>query len=122
MNCTPESLNLYSDDVVVWAVPYRGMEAAVVDTKSENIQAYLDSGGKLFITGQNIAYSLSFPGGAAFLNNYLHASYVQDDTGLYDLSGTAGDPIGNGLLLNISGGSGANDQYSKDEVDPVGGA
>ena len=43
----------------------------------------------------------------------------QDDTGLYALTGVAGDPIGDGLALNISGGDGANNQYSKDEVDPI---
>ena len=82
------------------------------------MQAYLDAGGKLFITGQNIAESLSWSD-RGFLSNYLHATFRQADTGLYALSGAAGDPIGDGLALNISGGDGANDQYSKDEVDPI---
>ena len=80
------------------------------------MQAYLDAGGKLFITGQNIAERLSWTG---FLNDYLHATFKNADTGLYALSGAAGDPIGDGLALNISGGDGANNQYSKDEVDPI---
>ncbi len=51
--------------------------------------------------------------------DYLHAKYVQDDTGLFEVSDTAGDPIGDGLSLNLSGGDGANNQGSKDEVDPI---
>jgi hypothetical protein len=49
----------------------------------------------------------------------LHATFKQGDTGLFALAGASGDPIGDSLALNISGGTGANNQYSKDEVDPI---
>ena len=48
-------LNQYTSGAVIWAVPYWGY---VTDYGSDSIgalQAYLDAGGKLFITGQNIA-------------------------------------------------------------------
>ena len=109
-------LSQYTHGAVIWAVPYWGY---ATDGGSDTIwalQAYLDAGGKLFITGQNIAERVSWSG---FLNTYLHAAFKNADTGLYALSGATGDPIGNGLALNISGGDGANDQYSKDEVDPI---
>ncbi len=109
-------LDQYTQGAVIWTVPYWGYITNYGSDSIGALQAYLDNGGKLFITGQNIAESLNW---TDFLRDYLHATYRQGDTGLYALSGTAGDPIGDGLALNISGGDGANDQYSKDEVDPV---
>ncbi len=108
-------MNQYVGGSVIWAAPYWGY---ITDNSSQRtaVQDYLVGGGKLFISGQNIATSLS---GYAFLTGYLHASYVQDDTGLYELAGTASDPIGDGLALNLSGGDGANNQYTKDEIDPI---
>ena len=109
------TLNLYTDDVVIWVIPYRGYFDDS-DVRPD-IEAYLDAGGKLFMTGQNVAQYLN---GRTLLNDYLHATYVQYDTNLYALIGTAGDPIGNGLALGISGGDGANNQYDTDEIDPIG--
>jgi hypothetical protein len=111
-------LGQYTRGAVIWAVPYWGV---VTGSGSEGVsafQAYLDGGGKLFITGQNVAEALRW-GNPGFLDGYLHAAFRQSDTGLYALAGAAGDPIGDGLALNISGGDGANDQYSKDEVEPI---
>ncbi len=112
-------LDRYRTGAVVWAAPYWGR---VTDSGSDSIgqlKAYLDGGGRLFITGQNIAQSLSQWSGGGFLADYLHATLQQEDTGLYAVTGVPGDPIGDGLALNLSGGDGANDQYSKDEIDPV---
>ncbi len=108
------TLDLYTSSVVIWAVPYWGYFDDW-DVQPA-IEAYLDAGGKLFITGQNVAQSLD---GTTLLSDYLHASHVQNDTNLYALNGTAGDPIGDGLALSISGGDGANNQYDTDEIDPM---
>ncbi len=111
-------LDQYAEGIVIWSVPSDGY-VTWDSTARAALQAYLDNGGKLLITGQNIARYLSRYDGAGFLNDYLHAAYWQDDSGLYDLVGTPGDPIGDGLTLNISGGDGANNQYSKDVISPV---
>ena len=110
-----DTLNLYTDGAVIWAVPYWGYFDDW-DVRPD-IEAYLDAGGKLFMTGQNVAEYLN---GTTLLNDYLHATYVQDDTDLYALNGVTGDPIGDGLTLGISGGDGANNQYDTDEIDPIG--
>ncbi len=112
-------LNQYTAGAVIWAVPYSGR---ATDSRFESVlhlQAYLDAGGKLFITGQNIADFLRNWYGEDFLKDYLHATFQQGDSGLYALVGAASDPIGSGLALNISGGDGANNQHSKDEIDPI---
>ncbi len=109
-------LNQYSTGVVIWAMPDWNSYLSSHSTIRDALQSYLDAGGKLFISGQDVASHLN---GGSFLTNYLHAAFKQGDTGLYGLNGAAGDPIGDGLALNLSGGDGANDQYSKDEVDPI---
>lgn len=109
-------LSQYKSGAVIWAVPYWGYLTSWGTNSTGQLQDYLRAGGRLFITGQNIGENLSW---GSFLMDYLHATAKQGDTGLYALAGTPEDPIGDGLALNISGGDGANDQYSKDEIDPI---
>ena len=79
---------------------------------------YLDDGNSLFITGQDIGWGLDYSGasGIAFLNNYLHASYIRDDTNIMDLDGVVDDPVSDGLQLHIAGGDGANNQAYPEEI------
>jgi subtilisin family serine protease len=55
-----------------------------------DLASYLDNGGRLFVSGQDIGYDI---GSSAFYQNYLHATYVTDDalgssyTGLNNFSG-----------------------------------
>lgn len=106
---------LLKSKVVIW---YTGNATGTnVLTKSErdSISAYLDRGGRLFLTGQNIAESLA---GDAFLADRLHVSFVRN---LNDpiLHGVKGDPIG-GTNRNIAnaGAGGANNQNSRDHLQP----
>ena len=108
------TLDLYTDGVVIWASPDWGYFDDW-DVRSD-IESYLDAGGRLFISGQDIGY---YAGGTTLYSDYLHATYVQDDTDLYTLNGTADDPVGDGLVLGISGGDGANNQYFPDEIAPI---
>ena len=106
---------LLKSKVVIW---YTGNATGTnVLTKSErdSISAYLDRGGRLFLTGQNIAESLA---GEAFLADRLHVSFVRN---LNDpiLHGVKGDPVG-GANRNIAnaGAGGANNQNSRDHLQP----
>jgi hypothetical protein len=81
------------------------------------LMTYLDSGGRLFISGQDVGFYLG--NSSTFYSAYLHALYVQDDINLFSLNGVLGDPIGNGLSLSISGGDGANNQSWPEEIDPL---
>ena len=108
------TLNLYTDGAVIWGAPDWGyFSDSDTHTALEN---YLDAGGKLFISGQDIGF---YAGGSTFYSDYLHATYVQDDTDLYGLNGVSGDSISEGLYLAISGGDGANNQYYPSEIDPI---
>ena len=74
------------------------------------------------ISGQDIGWEMNDTGGAAlaWYHTYLHANYIADDTNDMTLVGVAGDPIGDGLALTISGGDGANNQDYPDDIDPLG--
>ncbi len=82
------------------------------------LQDYLNSGGNLFINGQDIGADVFGAGGQSqfaqgFYNNYLHATFVGN---IYDylINGVSGDPITNGIQFII------NDIYerSPDNISP----
>lgn len=95
---------LIADRAVVWAAPKTGnvwvAPGSLVDaTTQATLSTFLDRGGRLMISGQDIAFALTLDGTSnnQFLTNYLHASYVTDDVpgdcGRPTISGTTGDPI-----------------------------
>ena len=57
-------------------------------------------------------------GDPAWYHQYLHASFVADDTNDYTLDGVASDLISDGMSLAISGGDGADNQDYPDAIDP----
>jgi uncharacterized lipoprotein YddW (UPF0748 family) len=79
------TINLSQYNIVVWFV---GDESSADVTFSAEEKTalinYLNNGGKLLVSGSEIAYNLGRNGAAAldlnFMNNYLKASYVNDGT------------------------------------------
>jgi hypothetical protein len=99
-------------DVVIWFTG--NLRSNTVSSSAQTLLAnYLDGGGKLFITGQDIGYDI---GGSSFYSDYLRAVYTLDDANYWYLLGVAGDPIGDGFGFLISGGGGANNQGSPDVI------
>jgi hypothetical protein len=101
-------------DYCVWLTGER--VPALTTEEMGVLTGLLDSGGKLFISGQDIGRDI---GGTVFYSDYLHASFVSDSTGILVLDGIDGEPISDGLTLQISGGDGANNQVRPSEVDVV---
>jgi hypothetical protein len=111
--------------VVIWnaGLSYPPVNAA----ERAAIAAYLEGGGNLFISGQDIGWDIFDPGGYSFsgeaqdwYHNYLGAHYITDDTADHTLTGVFGSPIGRDLSFNIEGGTGANNQAYPSEIDPWG--
>jgi len=76
-------------------------------TERTLIEAYLDNGGKLVLSGQNIAQDLN-TSAPTFLADVLHVSFGTYNTQIRDLTGVPGNPVGDGMTLNCNaGGSGA---------------
>ncbi len=105
-------------DIVIWQC---GFAFPTVDASDRAALAtYLDGGGRLFITGQDIGWEMNDIGGdaIAWYHDYLHANFIADDTNDYTLNGVLFDPISDGLGLTISGGDGANNQDYPSDIDP----
>ncbi|MBC8204974.1 MAG: M1 family metallopeptidase, partial [FCB group bacterium] len=105
---TPSGLNDY--DAVVWACGHTS--ETLNQAEKDTIAGYLDGGGKLFISGTNIASGLQ---GDSFLQEYLHIAY-NSQYGMLIINGVPGDPIGDGLSVLIA--SAPSDQ---DKINPVNG-
>ncbi|OQY30013.1 MAG: hypothetical protein B6244_01770 [Candidatus Cloacimonetes bacterium 4572_55] len=84
-----------------------------------NLTSFLNGGGNLFVSGQDIGYDLD---GTSFYTNYLHADHIQDDTDLVDLTGLSGDPVADGMSIQIAGGDGADNQAYPSQISAINGA
>ncbi len=75
--------------------------------EQELVESYLQNGGKLFVSGAEIAWDLDEKGAAYdqdFFNTFLKADYQADDSQSYTVSGEAGSPF-DGLTLHFDDGS-----------------
>lgn len=109
--------------VLVWSC---GWSFPSLDPDQRDLlRFYLNNGGKLFLTGQDIGWDLcstdsdnSSADAKDFYNNYLHARYLNDDANNYNLTGVGGDPITDGMSFSIQGGDGADNQEYPSIIDP----
>ena len=116
-----DAATLANFDQVIWNV---GWSFPTLDEDDRTaLMNFLDNGGGLFVTGQDIGWEMNDIGGAAydFYQDYLHADFVNDDTNDYDLDGVDQDPISHLLPLMIIGGDGANNQQYQSDIDPADG-
>jgi hypothetical protein len=99
------SISLDNIDMILWSAG-NNPKAFYPDEVSA-LQNFLDNGGNLFITGQDIGddifgTSASSQHAQSFYNNYLHANFQSDfSTWLY-IKGFDGDPITNGIEFPVS--------------------
>jgi uncharacterized lipoprotein YddW (UPF0748 family) len=85
-------VNLVSYPAVDWFTGEESVaDASLSEAERALLAAYLDSGGRLLISGAEIGYDLvEYGRDPAFYHDYLHSSYQGDDAGTYDFSGTPG--------------------------------
>jgi len=130
---TPPATVLMRYNTVVWMCEWAFPSLDSLDRSS--LKQYLDSGGKLFLSGQDIGWDLSAPSpnysneyvvskGASktFYETYLKSSYVADDAGISTLTGVPGDTLGDGLsFTRFQPGRAAQEQIP-DVINPTGGS
>ncbi|MGE5584534.1 MAG: M6 family metalloprotease domain-containing protein [Bacillota bacterium] len=63
------------------------------------LKAYLDGGGRLLLSGQDILYEIALD--STFDEEYLHVASRNDDVGTDYVNGVAGDPITGGLWIDL---------------------
>ncbi len=115
----PTSEFIQNFPAVIW---FTGSDE--VNTLSENNQTtledYLDNGGQLFLSGQDISDELA---GTNFLESYLFTEHIQNTWyGNKTIKGVENDPIGNGQIYQINIGDGIANQSSMSVVEPLEGA
>ena len=121
------SIQLGDYRVVVWMC---GEESTVDETFSvaeQNlVKAYLEAGGNLFVSGNEIGWDLGRGVGATpaadmdFYNHYLKASFVTDDSNDYNISGSG--LCFNGHSFSFGSGDGAYQPGYPDVIAPVNGS
>lgn len=118
VGAAPTAAQMNAFDAVVWLTGDDYSTTLTVTDRAE-LAAFLDGGGRLFLSGQDIGYDIRTD---AFYAGYLHAAYVQDDVKLGAVLGNAASPVGTGFAFDIKGGTGAGNQAYASEIDPLGGA
>ncbi len=114
-NDIPISTTLVTYDIVVWSAPE---DSPGYIGAGDEIEDYLDGGGKLLLSGQDIAYydsGNSLLPAAPYLKNYIKADYVADDSGIRTIAGVANEPF-DGFSVSITGGDGADNQLYPDVI------
>jgi aminopeptidase N len=119
------TIQLGEYDAVIYVL---GEESTAQETFSsaeqEMVKTFLRDGGQLFVTGAEIGWDLDNRGNTGdrdFYNNFLKADYVDDDSGVYTVFGTAGQ-IFDGLNFAYDDGThGIYFQEWPDAIAPVNG-
>ncbi len=117
------AVDLADYDAVIWiGGTESSKDQSLSPAEQSAVAAYLSAGGKLFISGAEIAWDLdNLNNGRSFYNNSLKADYVADDAGTHSAAGVAGS-IFDGLSLQFDDGSAAFDIAFPDVIAPLGGA
>ena len=120
------SVDIQKYKIVDWIL---GQESTADETFSIQEQGivknFLKNGGKLFVSGSEIAWDLDYKGSASdqdFYHNFLKAIYVADKVDDYNLNGTS-ESIFSGV--SFSYGDGSHGVYRvgyPDAIDPAAGA
>ncbi len=102
--------NAYPDKIMFWFTG-DGSSFPLTQTEHDEILDHVTTGGKLFLTGQDIAEMNS----GSNLTTTLGIDYTQNST-LSLIMGVSNDVISNLLVFNVSGSGGANNQTSSDVI------
>lgn len=115
----PSADYMLNYDWVLWAGDWGAIYYPYVQ---DQIMSYLNNGGKLFITSQDLGwgYSQGYIS-ETFYRGYLKANFVQDDTKIYSIRGVSGTTF-EGLTFNLNTNNSAQNQFYPDEIDPLEGA
>jgi hypothetical protein len=100
---SPSAATLQAHSIVIWLTG-NDYSTTLTTTDIANLTTYLNGGGKLFLTGQDIGYDINTD---SFFSSYLHATYIADDTNVTTLTGA---DIMAGADVTITGGDGASNQ------------
>lgn len=101
---------------ILWAAGDQNQSSCSAQDRAD-LAAYLDNGGALLFSAENY---LSSYAGDSFTSQYLHAaSYQTNVSGVTNVQGVPGDPIGDGLQVALSYPSDLSDYPDSVGPDPT---
>ncbi len=123
------TINLNTYDLVIWILGDESTTDETFSSEERNlVAAYLENGGKLFVSGSEIAWDLEGSSSATmqktqFFRDYLKSKFIADDSNIFGVSGVDGtDFSGLGFGYGIqSNGSPYLEDYP-DIIDTTGGS
>jgi hypothetical protein len=117
---TTGDINLANYKAVIWISGDESTADETFSTSEQNIiTAYLQQGGKLFVSGSEIGWDLDYKGSTEdknFYNSILKAEYESDDAGSYVVNGEA-STVFSGLTLHYDDGT--KGVYQEDYPDAI---
>ncbi|MFQ5905705.1 MAG: S8 family serine peptidase, partial [bacterium] len=111
--------SLDDHEVAIWFTGNDSSPPILSSEDTTRIAAFLDGGGKLFISSQNLGGALS---STSFYQERLHADFLAENADNNLCTGVPGDEIGDTLKLVLQGSGGANNADSEDRISPNPGA
>ena len=103
----PDLATLAQYNGVIWLT---GVSGNLSESNQAALADYLNGGGRLFLSGQDIGLNLH---ASDFYTDYLHSKFLADDSGIFTLTGQA---FLSGLNIVIKGAGGANNQFYPDGI------
>jgi len=114
------TINLNDYWAVIWQLGDESTDDETLDDgEQQKVKNYLSNGGKLFISGSEIAWDLDYSGQSSdrsFFSSYLKAAYREDDSNSYGVNGKSGSPFSG---LNFSYDDGNHGIYKEDYPDVI---
>ena len=111
----PPTSTLNTYDILVWHQPTTS--PGYINAWAP-LSAYLEQGGRLFISGQDIGRWDDTGAARAYYRNYLHAQYMRDDSGIRTATGISGD-LFNAISVSLNATDSAQNQNSPDAISPL---
>ncbi len=114
---SPSAATLAGYPMVLWFTGKPRTETILHSADIDALTGYLDGGGSLFMTGQDIAQTLSASADSTFMKEYLGVRYFDSREGI-GVHGLAGDPVADEMSLLLGGPGTAANQQSSDILLP----
>ena len=109
------NMALSERNIIIWCTGRRKTQT-IPDSLVDSLVSFVQHGGKLFLTGQNIAEDLTQKA-SPLTSTLLHATWSSNVVFGRTLYGVPSDPLGAELSkLSVSGSAGAGNQYSPDQL------
>jgi len=115
---TPTAELLGQFDILIWV---QGRQAPTLTAGDRAaLTTYLSGGGNLFLSGQDIGWELSHINQYGWMQTVLRTFFFNEPYPPdFTLSGVNGNQISDGIPLTITGGDGADNQESPNELYPA---